>query len=249
MLKRAKVKAVLDNAEESEGEHCFGIHPISENTLIVYFGHSISEETSKRVRYAKELILREMKTLVLDIIPSYSSIHLTYDLSRTNYYLFQSWLRECLAQVETDLIADERANTIEIPVYYGEEVGLDLVEVAAALQLERQELIDIHAGNLYTVYAIGFCPGFAYLGNIDERIQIARKETPRIKVPAGSLGIADGQTAIYPSESPGGWRILGRTPITLIDYSLETLTPFQMGDRVRFVPITKDEFHSMGGII
>ena len=101
----------------------------------------------------------------------------------------------------------------------------------------------------YRVYAIGFAPGFAYLGNTDKRIEIPRKQTPRLRVPAGSLAIADRQTAIYPKQSPGGWQIIGRTPISLIDFQRENLTVFEMGAQVSFTPIDKATFLDTGGVL
>ncbi|MES9873971.1 MAG: 5-oxoprolinase subunit PxpB [Candidatus Sedimenticola sp. 6PFRAG7] len=234
-----------DNGDDK----CYEVSSLTENTLIIYFGNTIDEETSHKVRKAKDLILEELRSIVIDIIPSYTSVHVTYDLSKTNYFQFKSDITRCLSNISSNIYSDLNSNIIELPVYYGGEVALDLKEVADEVKLSPEEVISIHSGKLYTVYAIGFCPGFAYLGNTDKSIEIPRKATPRTKVPAGSLGIADTQTAIYPSESPGGWRILGRTPVSLINYTLDTLTPFQMGDKVRFVPISKSEFLAMGGVI
>ena len=111
------------------------------------------------------------------------------------------------------------------------------------------DVVNIHVSATYRVYAIGFAPGFAYLGNTDKRIEIPRKQTPRLKVPAGSLAIADRQTAIYPKQSPGGWQIIGRTPISLIDYQRENLTVFEMGAQVSFTPIDRATFLDMGGVL
>jgi inhibitor of KinA len=110
-------------------------------------------------------------------------------------------------------------------------------------------VIALHSSIIYDVYAIGFAPGFAYLGNVDKRIAMPRKETPRQKIFKGSVGIADQQTAIYPSDSPGGWQIIGRTPISLIDYNDDKLTKFETGDKVKFNPISRADFIDMGGVL
>ena len=154
----------------------------------------------------------------MDIIPSYNSIHLTYDLTQADFFWFHSQLRGLLADIDGMTLSNQKGAVIEIPVYYGDEVALDMADIIERSHLTRDEIVSVHSQQLYTVYAIGFSPGFAYLGNTDQRIAIPRKQTPRLRVPAGSLGIADTQTAIYPSDSPGGWQILGRTPVELLDF-------------------------------
>ena len=228
-------------------DRAFHIQPLSENTLIIYFGQQADAATARRIRRANDAIAHLMGSVLIDTIPSYGSIHLTYDLLATDFSALHKQLSECIASLRPDPVQEAGPKRIEIPVYYGEEVALDLHAVAALADLTAEEVISIHSAQEYTVYAIGFTPGFAYLGNIDERIQAPRKQTPRRKVAAGSLGIADRQTAIYPVESPGGWQILGRTPVDLIDYSKASLTPFQMGDRVKFISVTRDEFLALGG--
>jgi len=136
---------------------------------------------------------------------------------------------------------------VVLPVYYGPEVALDLEYIARECQLSTEEVIRLHSEQIYRVYAIGFSPGFAYLGNTPDQLRVARKATPRLKVPAGSLGIADNQTAIYPAQTPGGWQIIGRTPLEMIDWDSQTLTRVKVGDRVRFEPVDRDTFIAMGG--
>ena len=128
-------------------------------------------------------------------------------------------------------------------------MALDADEICEHTGLTFEEVINIHASTTYRVYAIGFAPGFAYLGNTDSRIEIPRKQTPRLKVPPGSLAIADRQTAIYPKQSPGGWQIIGRTPVSLIDFERENLTVFEMGAQVTFTRIDKATFLKMGGVL
>ncbi|HBC33414.1 MAG TPA: allophanate hydrolase subunit 1, partial [Marinobacter adhaerens] len=141
----------------------------------------------------------------------------------------------------------DSARIVELPVYYDREVGLDLEDVCEHAGLSRDEVVRIHSEQLYQVYAIGFAPGFAYLGSTDERIAIPRKSTPRLKVPTGSVGIAGTQTAIYPSCTPGGWQIIGRTPQKMVDWDSDSLALVQVGDQVRFRAISRDEFLELGG--
>ena len=139
------------------------------------------------------------------------------------------------------------SQTIEIPVYYDLEVGPDLSLIADNTRLSIAEVIELHSQRTYQVYAMGFSPGFAYLGNVDQRIATPRKATPRQKVYKGSIGIANEQTAVYPSDSPGGWQIIGRTPLSLFDYAAPELTQIKIADKVRFTPITRNEFIQLGG--
>ena len=132
-------------------------------------------------------------------------------------------------------------------MYYGLDVGLDLEMLAEEKNLQVQEVIDLHVKELYSVYAIGFAPGFAYMGQIDERLATSRLANPRKSVPKGSVAIADRQTAIYPLQSPGGWKILGRTPKAMFDVCYDGLSLLHVGDKVRFEPISKEQFLMLGG--
>ena len=128
-------------------------------------------------------------------------------------------------------------------------MGLDLEYMSLKTKLSIDEIIKIHSDKLYDVYAVGFLPGFAYLASVDERIALPRLSSPRKQIPKGSVAIADTQTAVYPQASPGGWNIVGRTAMKLFDKNLETLSPFNVGDKVKFNPISKEEFLLQGGII
>ena len=136
---------------------------------------------------------------------------------------------------------------IELPVYYHPDVGPDLERVACNNGLTVEEVIAIHAGRDYTVCAIGFAPGFAFLADVDARIATPRHERPRAKVVTGSVGIADRQTAVYPMDTPGGWQLIGRCPVPLYDPEQIPLSPFELGDRVRFVPVERADYIERGG--
>lgn len=136
---------------------------------------------------------------------------------------------------------------IRIPVYYGEEVALDSTEVEQLTGLAFEEICRLHQSQIYRVYAIGFAPGFAYLGSTAEELHVPRKISPRLTVPKGSVALADNQTAIYPASSPGGWQIIGRSPVEMIDWHREPPMLVKAGDRVEFYAISREEFISLGG--
>jgi KipI family sensor histidine kinase inhibitor len=222
------------------------ISAVNENSVMIYFSEKVTPETAKTIATTVPIIQAQLKDCVVDIIPSYTSVLLAFDLSVIGLREFMQRLHSCLLKSHT-ASEQSKIKTIELPVYYGREVALDADEICRHTGLTFEEIIEIHSSALYRVYAIGFAPGFAYLGNTDSRIQIPRKQTPRLKVPKGSLAIADRQTAIYPKQSPGGWQIIGRTPINLIDFERENLTVFEMGAQVSFTPIDKATFIRMGG--
>ncbi|MEZ5502882.1 MAG: 5-oxoprolinase subunit PxpB, partial [Halioglobus sp.] len=139
------------------------------------------------------------------------------------------------------------ARTVVLPVYYAAEVGADLEALARRAGLSTDQVIDLHAGTLYRVYAIGFAPGFADLGQVDERIAAPRLATPRASVPCGSVAIADRQTAVYPAQSPGGWNLIGRCPVSMFDPQSQPCMPVAVGDSVRFEAISRERFLALGG--
>lgn len=224
------------------------IEAVNESSTIVYLGDIICDEVADQVKRASDLIRKELSDVLIDLIPSYTSVLVIYDLNRVDRLGLEARLHQLLDSLsEVTSESSEPNKVLELPVYYGDEVALDLADVSEHTGLSAEEVIRVHSDNEYRVYAIGFTPGFAYLGNTDKRITIGRKSTPRLKVPTGSVGIADNQTAIYPSVTPGGWQIIGRTPVKLIDWQSDSLTPFEVGDMVRFIPITRQEFLDQGG--
>jgi KipI family sensor histidine kinase inhibitor len=208
----------------------------------VEFGNTIDRTVNEKVQRLFKALKARCCPGILDLIPAYRSLCIRYDPWGCSYERLLLVVEDCLClTAETELSV---AEVIEIPVCYGGEYGPDLTEVAAQHQLGIEEVITLHSRVVYDVYMIGFTPGFAYLGGLDERLFTPRKKQPRKSVPAGSVGIADQQTGIYSLESPGGWQLLGRTPVKLFD--LERTDPFLLrpGNRLRFRPITRDEFES-----
>jgi len=215
----------------------------SVDSVIVYFENEISLEVSKKVRNLYESI-KGIKGL-LEIVPSYSSVLIRYDLFSYNY----DELCTIIKNSSIGEAKDRKSELFEIPVYYGLEVGLDLMELSSYSNLSVEEIIVLHTSKAYDIYSLGFAPGFAFLGKVDKKIAKPRLSSPRLKIPKGSVAIGNEQTAIYPNESPGGWNIIGRSNFTLYDRKLKNLTPFSLGDRIKFYAISKEEFINTGGII
>ncbi|CZF83084.1 Kinase A inhibitor [Grimontia celer] len=225
------------------------IEAVNEQTLIVYFGDRIDDAIAADVNLAIFQVRESLGDLVTDIIPSYNSMLIGFDLNRTDRFDIIKRIRLAL-ESNTDAVTNNNDNqVVEIPVYYGEEVALDMSDVCEKTGLDSKSVIKLHSEREYRVYAIGFSPGFAYLGSLDDAIVMPRKSTPRLKVPTGSVGLADNQTAIYPSSTPGGWQIIGRTPLNMVDWDSESLAKVNVGNRVRFCPIDKDEFLKQGGVL
>lgn len=223
------------------------IESVNENTCMVYFGDQIGAETAGLVKRATDRLRRDMSDLIVDLVPSYTSILVTWDLEQADRFAIVRRVRAAIDSEDDGSTGGDSARIVELPVYYDPEVGLDLEDACEHAGLSRDEVVRIHSEQLYQVYAIGFAPGFAYLGSTDERIAIPRKSTPRLKVPTGSVGIAGTQTAIYPSCTPGGWQIIGRTPQKMVDWDSDSLALVQVGDQVRFRAISRDEFLELGG--
>ncbi|MFD2177907.1 5-oxoprolinase subunit PxpB [Veronia pacifica] len=223
------------------------IEAVNEQTLIVYFGDRIDDKIAADVNRAIFQVREHLGDLVTDMVPSYNSILISFNLHRTDRFDIIKRIRLALNTNTDQTSENTHHQVVEIPVYYGEEVALDLADVCQQTGLNSETVINIHSEREYRVYAIGFSPGFAYLGSLDDAIVVPRKSTPRLKVPTGSVGLADNQTAIYPSSTPGGWQIIGRTPLDMVDWNSESLAKVNVGNRVRFCPINRDEFLKRGG--
>lgn len=221
----------------------------SENALIIYFGKDKGTVTNlsiaAQIQQVRATLQVHVGTALIDLIPSYASLLVIFDPFYTDHFALKKMIKDNLASLKT--ASTNTSQVISLPVYYGEEVGLDLLTIANQAGLSKQEVIDIHQKLEYRVFAIGFAPGFGYLGEVDKRIAAPRLTTPRAEVPKGAVGIADRQTAIYPAQSPGGWNIIGRCPITMFSPEKQPPMPFDVGDRVRFEAINKDEFIALGG--
>lgn len=218
--------------------------PVSETSLMLYLGDEIDVKQAPLIGEMARRIKAEHQE-VCEVTASYTSILVQVYSPRVKLDEFG----ERLATMIGRGVVTEKAEgkLIELPVYYHPDVGPDLEMVARNKGLTVAEVIAIHAGRDYTVCAIGFAPGFAFLADVDARIATPRHERPRAKVVAGSVGIADRQTAVYPMDTPGGWHLIGRCPAPLYDPEQIPLSPFELGDRVRFVPVERHDYIERGG--
>ncbi|MGC8732041.1 MAG: 5-oxoprolinase subunit PxpB [Halothiobacillaceae bacterium] len=215
------------------------------DAYLIRLGEAINPALIPWVRAAALRLREQLGERLVEVVPSYTTILAQYDLVRDDA---ESMRRDILAALEgLQPVAADEGRLHEIPVYYAEEVGPDLPRIAARAGLSTEALVALHSGRDYPVFAVGFAPCFAYLGLLDERLATPRLASPRPRVPAGSLGIAERQTAIYPLTSPGGWNLIGRTPLRLFDPAQPSVCRFEVGDRVRFVPIGRDEYLALGG--
>lgn len=200
---------------------------LADNYILLDFGNKIEEKTNKYILAMAECISHEA---VLDVIPAYSSLLIEYDNKKADADEMMRYLKK----IKTGN-AVVQSRLIEIPVVYGGHAGPDLQRVADVNGLTAEEVVDIHCSREYRVYMLGFLPGFCYLGGMDERIACERLDNPRLKIPAGSVGIAGIQTGIYPEESPGGWNLIGKTDFVFYNILDEDPFPIKAGDRVKFV--------------
>lgn len=221
------------------------LHAAGENALILYLGHETSPAIAARVQAAGTAIVAALGGDLIDLVPSYASILVIYDPLKTDHLDVGRRLRAALAGLPPG--AGLNGRSVTLPVYYSAETGADLEALAARAGISIEEVISIHSGAEYRVYAIGFAPGFAYLGQVDERIAAPRLATPRLKVPRGAVAIADRQTAVYPAVSPGGWNLIGCCPTRMFDPRATPPMPVAVGDRVRFEPVSRTRFIALGG--
>ena len=222
--------------------------PVGDAAVLVEFGDSIEPEVNDRVyAFAASVTAADIDG-VEELVPTYRSLLVNYDLQKVTYEEMTARLEDLTQAAEGPADTAERGSVIvHIPVAYGGEYGPDLGDVADHNRLSSQEVIDIHSGTGYRVFMLGFAPGFPYLGGMDERIACPRLQTPRVRVPAGSVGIAESQTGVYPNDSPGGWRIIGRTPVKLFDPKAEPPAAILPGSKVVFDPVSESEYQSIAG--
>ncbi len=216
------------------------IIPSGDSGIIVRFGDVITEETNKKVHDLQSMLEAMQTKGISEMVPAYTDLLVLYNPSENSFIGMSDSIRKAIDTPSRAEIQNQRL--IEIPTCYEDEYGTDLKEVSESTGLSIDEVIKIHSSTDYLVYMLGFTPGFSYLGGMDERIACPRKKIPRKDIPAGSVGIADKQTGIYPIESPGGWQLIGRTPLNLFDPDREEIFLCKAGDKLRFVPISKQEF-------
>jgi inhibitor of KinA len=215
----------------------------SDQTLLVYLGEEIGPATHERVMRLLRLLRREPIKWLRNIQPAYCSILITFDAAAVDHAEVQARISEL--EKLTKKLQPVKHHLVEVPVCYGGEFGPDLDWVAEQRGLPADKVVELHIAQTYRAYFLGFAPGFAYLGDLAQEIAVPRLETPRKEVAAGSVGLAGRQTAIYPQATPGGWRLIGRTPLNIFRKDREPMGMIAIGDQVRFRPITQAEFLAM----
>lgn len=214
--------------------------PAGDRSVVMEFGNSITPEINAKIRNMVQAIDDSKLLGISEIIPTYRSILITYNPLIINYEDLVSNLKKMSKYLGN--ISDSKVRIVELPTVYGGEYGPDIEFVAKHNNLTVEEVINIHSSTDYLLYMLGFTPGFGYLGGMSEKIETPRLQVPRTKIPAGSTGIAGKQTGIYPIDSPGGWQLIGRTPVRLYEPLSDPPVLLNAGDYVRFVPIEEDEY-------
>ncbi|WP_134683843.1 5-oxoprolinase subunit PxpB [Brevibacillus migulae] len=231
-------------------------HPLGDAAATIEFARRIDPAAHEQVR----ALVRHLEECrfpgMIEYVPSFSSVTVFYDPrevkrqwqtdengeARTAFQLVSEWLMRAVAAPAE--AKRQAPRIVEVPVCYGGEYGPDLGYVAESHGLTEKEVIQIHSAAAYTVYMIGFAPGFPYLGGMSERIATPRRSNPRLTIPAGSVGIGGQQTGIYPIETPGGWQVIGRTPVRLFQPEKHPPSLLMAGDVIRFIPITPEEYQA-----
>ena len=216
--------------------------PASDQSLLVYFGQQVTPDTHQRIRKLLRLLESEPVAGIRNLHPAYCSVLVDFDALKLNHAELETVLRSYLGRLGALSLPNPRER--EIPTCYGGEFGPDLAEVAAMHGMTPAQAIDLHASVTYVVYFLGFVPGFAYLGELPEALATPRLTNPRRSTPAGSVGIAGNQTGVYPFATPGGWRLIGRTPIAIFRPERNDMSFLSIGDRVRFTPISAARFNA-----
>ena len=229
--------------------YSYNIFPLGDQALTIDFGNRIDPELNKEILglfyHVKNSYLRH----IIDIVPAYSSLTIFYDASAIMQSAIESttafeWMTKRLNKlfIEYNTAGKvSKGKKIRVPVWYGSMFSNDLDEVAKETGLNVEEVIKLHHSRTYRVYMIGFLPGFPYMGEVDERIAVKRKSEP-CTVKSGSIALAGKQTGIYPFESPGGWKVIGRTPMRIFDRHKENPVLMEPGDEIEFYPINEDEY-------
>lgn len=215
----------------------------SDRSILVYLGEQIGQAAHERVVKLLQSLQKEPPRWVRNIQPAYCSLLVNFDPSLADHAEVEETIGAYEQRAEKQ--REPKAHVVEIPVCYGGEFGPDLEEVAEVHASKPKQVIELHSSEMYRAYFLGFAPGFAYLGDVPAEIATPRLPSPRKRVPAGSVGVAGRQTAVYPMATPGGWRLLGRTPLRIFQADRKPMGLISIGDQVRFLPISSDEFRKL----
>jgi inhibitor of KinA len=215
----------------------------SDQSLLIYFGEQITLNAHENIRKLLLLLERQPIAGVRNLHPAYCSVLVKFDPLKWRHEELEEILKQYFGRLEDVTLPEPRQ--VEIPVCYGGEHGPDLIDVSEIHGMTPAQVIELHSSATYVVYFLGFVPGFAYLGELPEALVTPRLPTPRRNVPPGSVGIAGRQTGVYPVATPGGWRLLGRTPLSMFRQEQDGFSLLSIGDRVRFTPINQQQFAAL----
>lgn len=218
-----------------------------DSSILIEFGREISPDINHRIAATVQLIRAQQIEGITDMIPSFCALLINYDPRVLTYAQLRGRLEQLL-KVEVNTGAQKK-RVYEIPVCYGGAFGPDLQNIADHAGLTPDEVIRIHSAPDYLIYMLGFLPGFCYLGGLDERIHTPRLANPRLKIPAGSVGIGGSQTGIYPIDSPGGWQLMGSTPVKTYDPERNPAILVEAGEYIHFTPIDEAEYRRIQDLV
>ncbi len=216
---------------------------VGDSAVLLQFEEKIEPQINAAISSIVTMIKEQQVEGVIDMIPAFCSLLINYDSRIISY---EEISKRLLAIMEMDIATESAAKVVyEIPVCYGGEYGPDMQNVMDNANLSEEEVIQIHTSEDYLIYMLGFLPGFTYLGGLDERIHTPRLANPRVSIPAGSVGIGGAQTGIYPLDSPGGWQLIGKTPIKTYDPMSEPPILFEAGQYIRFVSVSSERYEEI----
>lgn len=224
------------------------IDPVAECSILVRFHSEPSDHLSWVIGEISHYLSNQLGAWIMNVTPSFDTILVDYLPHRISIFEFVPYLEKLVTEALHHMPDYHQPDVIQLPIYYDPSVGPDL-ETYIKKGIEIEDVISRHCNAVYTIGAIGFSAGFAFLSQVDDMIQLPRKRTPRVSVPKGSVGIANNHTAIYPSDSPGGWNIIGNCPVDLYHPHSTPILPFTIGTQVQFQRIDRAEFLELGGEI
>lgn len=219
------------------------VMPAGDSALVVEFGNEINEAINEKVHALAQKIRQENIPGITEMIPTFRSLLVSYDMLQISYSKLSVMLSVLSRELEMNRAAHRRI--VKIPCCYGARFGVDLSDMERLTGLSREEIIELHSSVDYKIYMLGFLPGFVYLGGLDKRLEVPRLDTPRVRIGKGAVGIGGNQTGIYPMDSPGGWRLIGGTPVDLYDPEREDPVLLRAGEYIRFVPISIMDYYDI----
>lgn len=219
------------------------VMPAGDSALVVEFGNEINEAVNEKVHALAKKIRQENIPGITEMIPTFRSLLVSYDMLQISYSKLSVMLSVLSRELEMNQMAHHRI--VKIPCCYGARFGADLTDMERLTGLSREEIIELHSSVDYKIYMLGFLPGFVYLGGLDKRLEVPRLDTPRVRIGKGAVGIGGNQTGIYPMDSPGGWRLIGGTPVDLYDPEREDPVLLRAGEYIRFVPISIMDYYDI----